>query len=571
MKKISIPKNDINQDLEFRSLVIIGANGSGKSRLGIKIEESTTNSHRIGAQRSLVFAEEIAVRSANVAESFVQFGTYSAEPSWNEDQRHQNAKKNRRSNRWGSRPESHLLSDFDYVLTLLVAYEYAQNAEFKKQFKGGTHPPKYPTSHLDRVQRVWNLVMPHRQIEIVDNRLQASHSSAAATYHAIGMSDGERVAFYLIAQAMCVPKDALIIIDEPEIHLHKAIQAGLWDAIESERADCSFIYITHDLDFAATRIDASKIWVREFDGSKWKWDLISEIDGFPSELVLEILGSRKPILFVEGTKSSIDTQLYRRIYPDFYVIPREGCGKVVESTVALNQSSGFHSQNAFGIVDRDYRADTQIASLLKDKVSTTMVAEAENGICLPCIVRAAARHLKRDEEAVLQKVTDISFGLLQTQIEKQVKDRATQEIRHSLAGFSSKGIGSRAEFLDALFKFKGEINGERYYDEARTKYNNAIGSRDYEGLLQLFNNKGLEDAIAKAIGFASRQIFRSWVLAELDSADRSDCPSTLGMEMLNGLRAAFPIISPTPKSESVVGLSNLNDSIIEEAVDGHVS
>ncbi len=566
MRKVSIPNNDLSQELEFQSIVIIGANGSGKSRLGIKIEEASANSHRIGAQRSLVFAEEIAVRSANVAESFVQFGAYTAEPSWSEDQRHQNAIQNRRSSRWGSRPESHLLNDFDHVLSLLVAYEYAQNAEFKKQFKGGTNPKEYPTSHLDRVQRVWNLVMPHRQIEIVDNRLRASHSSSTATYHALGMSDGERVAFYLIAQAMCVPKDALIIVDEPEIHLHKAIQASLWNAIESERADCSFIYITHDLDFAASRIDATKIWVREYDGSKWKWDIISEIDGFPSELVLEILGSRKPILFVEGTKSSIDTQLYRRIYPDFYVIPREGCGKVVESTIALNQASGFHSQNAFGIVDRDYRADAQIARLLKDKVSTTHVAEAENGICMPCIVCAAARHLGQDEEVILQKVIDTSFSLLQTQLESQVKERATQEFRHSLSGFSSKGTRSREEFLDALSKFKGEINGERFYDEARAKYDDAIGSRDYEGLLQLFNNKGLEDAIAKAIGFANRQVFRNWVLTELDAADKSDGPSAIGIEMLNGLRAAFPIIGPIPKLESVVVLSCSNGTNDMEVV-----
>src|SRR5688500_17911129 len=38
-----------------------------------------------------------------------------------------------------------------------------------------------------------------------------------------------------------------------ELHLHRALQAPLWDEIEAERADCLFVYLTHDLDFAASR------------------------------------------------------------------------------------------------------------------------------------------------------------------------------------------------------------------------------------------------------------------------------------------------------------------------------
>ena len=39
-------------------------------------------------------------------------------------------------------------------------------------------------------------------------------------YNASMMSDGERVALYLISQCLIAPDDYIIIIDEPEIHLH---------------------------------------------------------------------------------------------------------------------------------------------------------------------------------------------------------------------------------------------------------------------------------------------------------------------------------------------------------------
>lgn len=51
------------------------------------------------------------------------------------------------------------------------------------------------------------------------------------------MSDGERVGLYLIAQCLCIPENKTIIIDEPEIHLHRSIMDRLWTAIEAERED----------------------------------------------------------------------------------------------------------------------------------------------------------------------------------------------------------------------------------------------------------------------------------------------------------------------------------------------
>lgn len=553
--ELSIPRSNSSQKLAFESLVVVGANGSGKSRLGVKIEEIFPNSHRIGAQRSLVFKDEIEVKSIIAAEMLHRFGNYSQQKHWDEEQNRNYSMNQKMNTRWGSRPTSHLLDDFDHILSVLVAHENAANLKFKREYQKGARPEQYPASKLDRVIHIWNRVMVHRDVEIFDNRVYARDSDEKR-FNGIEMSDGERVAFYLIAQSICAPANALLIIDEPEIHLHRSVQFRLWDAIEAERSDCSYVYITHDLEFAASRSRAKLIWVKKFDGDKWDWEEVIGENCFPTQLTLEILGSRKPILFVEGTHDSIDTQLYKRIYPGFHVMPREGCLKVIESTRALRRGNGLYAIEAFGIIDRDYRAEPYIESLKRDFVYTTPVAEAENAICLPFIVKAAANHLHRDEESTFQAAIDSAIKRLQTQLDNQIKEKTAQEIRHALGLFSSKGLNGRESFLQATKDFMTAIDAQSQYDVAQQYYKMIIDQRDYQGLLKSFNCKGLEDDVAKAVGFVDRSTFRNWVLKEIDASLRAENPSSIGAEILKQLREFFPVLPRTNHSPITTSASS---------------
>lgn len=115
------------------------------------------------------------------------------------------------------------------------------------------------------------------------------------------MSDGERAIFYFIGEVLCAKENSLIIVDEPENHLHKSILNRLWDAIEASRTDCVFLYITHNLDFATSRINSQIIWVKEFfTDNIWNYNLVDDINTSDS-LKLEIMGNRQKVLLVEGT------------------------------------------------------------------------------------------------------------------------------------------------------------------------------------------------------------------------------------------------------------------------------
>ena len=113
------------------------------------------------------------------------------------------------------------------------------------------------------------------------------------------MSDGERVIFYLAGEVICAPANSIIIIDEPEMHIHSSLINTFFDLIEAERQDCSFIYLTHNIDFAFTRQNAKKIWSKSYENNLWDYELLDENLLIPEQLYLEVLGSRKPIIFLE--------------------------------------------------------------------------------------------------------------------------------------------------------------------------------------------------------------------------------------------------------------------------------
>jgi hypothetical protein len=255
---------------DVRSMVIVGANGSGKSRMGARIEQMAgAHAHRLSAQRALTIPAYVQPRAYEQAECTLLYGNY--DPGQKPEQRIAS----KFGNRWRDEPASHMLGDFEHVLALLFADEAKRNRDYSRAALKTLPTDKPPNCKLDTLSEIWRSVMPQRTLTIFDDKIDAK-TNTGKKYEGRHMSDGERVTVYLIGQALCAPAAAIVIIDEPEIHLHRAIQAMLWDKIEEARPDCTFIYITHDLDFAATRTGSRKIWLKEFDGTEWDWEEVHQ-------------------------------------------------------------------------------------------------------------------------------------------------------------------------------------------------------------------------------------------------------------------------------------------------------
>src|SRR5690554_2199454 len=291
MKELILPKENNQESIETtQSILFVGANGSGKTRLGTWIEINSPQKqlvHRISAQKSLSLPDSTTPQSIEQAEKDLLFGN----PGWS----YQN-----KVNKWQNKPATAFLNDYQKLMVYLFSDETEENAKFKRACKESEVRVDPPITKIDRVKELWEKILPHRELVIGGLRIQTRvRGQEDKIYNSSEMSDGERVIFYLIGQCLAAPKDGIIVIDEPELHLHKSVQAPLWDAVEKLRDDCLFVYLTHDVDFAAAKSAAQLVWLKSFDGAKWEWELIKQDENLPDELLIEDLGSRKPVVLVE--------------------------------------------------------------------------------------------------------------------------------------------------------------------------------------------------------------------------------------------------------------------------------
>lgn len=171
------------------------------------------------------------------------------------------------------------------------------------------------------------------------------------------LSDGERNAVFMALDVLSLPEGAIIIIDEPERHLHRSIIVPLLQAMFDERPLCFFIVATHEIALptearGATLIMRQCVWKGD-EVKGWDADILKPDASLPEDLRVAILGSRKQILFVEGTSESLDRPLYAVLLPTLTVLPK-GPSKAVKDAVAgLRSTLDQHHTEAFGIVDGD--------------------------------------------------------------------------------------------------------------------------------------------------------------------------------------------------------------------------
>lgn len=358
--KIRIP--DVNGKKQYidnkRAIVLIGANGAGKTRMSVWIDDNNPEIpvHRVSAQKSLNMPQIVSPTEIKVAEEEFLYGMSDDDEKWLVSY----GKKNRR---WGNAPETFLLNDYEKLMQYLVTEEYQKAIEYRKEHKEGDTTFDN-TTRLEKIKEIWENVILHRKLRISAGKIEASSSDEGNYYNGCEMSDGERAVFYFIGEVLCAKEGSLIIIDEPENHLHKSILSRLWDAIERERDDCVFLYITHDLEFAKSRMQSQIIWVKEYISENcWEYELLEEIEASDS-LKLEILGNRQHVLLVEGTQShSIDKKLYSRLYPEYNVISMESCNAVAQAVKAYNRTETLHYMEVRGIIDRDRRSDDEVEKL----------------------------------------------------------------------------------------------------------------------------------------------------------------------------------------------------------------
>ena len=494
------------------SLIFVGANGGGKTRLAVHIERSNLeNVHRISAHRSLALDPAAPKISGHLARKGLKYGY----PGEDVVVGHKNV------HRWKNKLATHLLHDFDFVIQGL----FAEQSKIALNTHNAAHSGSNDTPQKTKFQiliSAWQRLLPHRELIVMGDDVNVRSSGAADQYSASDMSDGERAIFYLIGQTLLADEYTLLIIDEPELHVHRSIMSKLWDELEAARPDCAFVFITHDLEFAASRL-AEKFVIRDYapnDG--WTIEAVPEDTGFDEEVATLILGSRKPILFVEGADTSLDIAIYRCCFPNTTVIARGSCQDVIHSVATMRKNASLTRVTCAGIIDADSRSDEEVDFLAQIGISVLPVSEIENLILIPSVSRAIliAENYGLDEvERRLTTLKDLVFAQLEKQsdIENVVLRHCRRQIDSVLKKLDLSATANVAEMQTAYDKRTTGLDVGQIAEGARSLIAKGINEKDLEGLLRIYDNKRLFALAARHLTDRSLREFESWLTRTLGS------------------------------------------------------
>lgn len=496
---------------DCNSIFIIGANGSGKSRLGVWMETQNAGMfYRITGQRSLSFNDKINLRTIDVADNILFYGS--------EDAKDRRNKYGYSTDKWATE----FIQDFDAVLSDLLAKHRIELGDFYNKCyeneKKGLEKPNCPETIINKLKSIWRMVFPHRTLEFENEKFIAKFEGKE--YPASMMSDGERAVLYLAALTLCNSFNNLII-DEPELHMHPSLMHSLWNALELENPNTLFIYITHDMDFVMSHFQSLKIWVKSYDGANnWEYKII-ENNELPEELLLDILGTRKDVLLVEGESNSIDYSLYSCLFPEYLIIPSGSCSNVINKTIAMNDMKGKmgFNYNIYGLIDRDYRNENEIECYKSKQVYTLNVAEVENLLVVPEVLDYMAKKISLPDfiEKAYNFIIETKF---KNEIHKQINEKFVAEIKYQLS-IIDVNFATNNEIQDKIMNLCSNDRFDDIKNSITQEYNDALASKDLKKILKIYNCKGLYKSIGEQIGYKNMAYYLSFI-NNLNSEDNDE-------------------------------------------------
>lgn len=461
-------------------IVIIGANGAGKTRFADRLAaDCGKTAFRISALKALYGRDEESQASGSIDALYHEATQHS--PLIRTDIR----------------------GEFDRLIALLI--NEAVVDVVARKYGAHTGGETATAMRLDRVIEMWQKIYPDNKILIECGKMLITGAAAGDTYPALRLSAGERATMYYLGAVLFAPEAAVIFVDAPDMFLHPSTIRSLWDSIESLRPDCTFVYTTHDLAFAATRADSAVVWVRSCDpeAATWAYDILPHNDSLPDEVYLAILGARKPVMFIEGDGiNSIDAKLYPLIFPDYTVKSLGSCDRVIEATRSFNAIRSFHNLDAYGIVDRDRREEPEVRYLRQRQVLVPEVAEIENILMLEDVIKAVATRFGKDPETAFSRVRRAIIHLFEPEIRRQAlqhtRHHLKKEVSHRIDGRFSK-IGELEEHVRTLMH---ELDPRKTYEAHCARFRSYAATGDYAAILRVFNHKSMlsESHVAASVG-----------------------------------------------------------------------
>lgn len=369
---------------------------------------------------------------------------------------------------------------------------------------------------FDKFQKLYRKIIPEIEIGIDTDKRIIFPRKNNQDYTFNLMSEGEKVVILYIIEVLLAKESSYIIIDEPESHLNLAIVNKLWDMLIEERKDCHFIFISHHIDFITSRNNSELVWCKSFNyPDEWKLEKISNIDNLPTELTVQLIGTKKPVILCEGDKSnSLDYKVYSQLFiEDYSIYPVGGHLEVIRYVKGF--SNFLSPTKVYGIIDGDLIEKNRIEEYKDQNIIVLPFNEVEMFLLEEEIIKNV---LTYSEEKITQKIESFKNKLVEkikNNKEKIVLSKIKKEIDLS---FKEKNIENFNSLNDLKEDYKNIFDLE-LVDKKHSKYmnelENILAQKNYMELLKWCSlkkeiSKGLanqeldNDYLEKAINTISR-------------------------------------------------------------------
>jgi ABC-type cobalamin/Fe3+-siderophores transport system ATPase subunit len=485
-------------------ILLLGANGTGKSSLMHRFY-STHRSHarRITAHRQTWFesnAITLSPQQRQQTENNIQAHDSQPQARWKED--------------YAAARSS--IAIYDLVDAENIRAREITSAVDDDDFDLARELRKKdaPIKIINELLRLSNIPVA---ISIHENAQVVASKNGSASYSVAELSDGERNALLIAANVLTAKQGTLLLIDEPERHLHRSIISPLLTLLFAKRPDCAFVVSTHDVMLPFDNPTARTLLIRgcTYDGSAvraWDADVVSSGSGIDDDLRRDILGARRKILFIEGVEKGLDKPLYSLVFPDVSIIAKGSCRDVERAVFSIRDAGEFHWLDAFGLVDNDRRSQAEAAQLRERGVYASAVFSVESAYYHPEIQRRVAeRHAHATGDDYEKRVVDAraaAIGVIAPHIQRLSERVAEKRVREEFfAHIPNKGQISAAAPVNI------SIDVPKIVGEERSRLQAALDAGDLTTIVSRYPVRETPalDTIARELGFQNRNQYEGAV------------------------------------------------------------
>lgn len=490
---------------EKKTVVFVGPNGCGKTTL-LRNLINATGEDQIGyypADRLLVIND-----SYNPERDFATFS-----------KSYQNADKY--ASDIDNQSQAHyIVQQINQTITL---FEKKRATEMDLYAKGKL---RLEDSLTEKILGIWN--------ELIKDRILFSEGAlkvqtlGGTEYPIKYLSSGEKSIFYFLACIFLKEKKSYYFVDEPENNLNPSVVSKLWDIIEKHREGSIFVYLTHDSNFVASRINSKLFWIEKYDGTEWVYKPLPENDNLPQHLMVALVGNREPVLFCESQDEyKYDDIVFKMMFPEFKVIPAAGCDAVIAKVKAYSVAG--LPQKAFGIIDCDYKDQSYLEGQETDGIFHLPFFEIENFLFSEEIITGVIATFSRDKENAFANLKSALKNDFISKKEQWIIRKIAFRLRETFFTGKIKRLKDFPELKVEYTSFSSSVDLDALHASYEAEIQQVIDADDYNTLLRYYDNKGIFTMFLPQLKLENKMPYKEAVFTYLSEHK----------DVLTGLRSKY--------------------------------